>query len=110
MAPGVHARQREWYRRAPTRWSRTLEEAVPTLSPGTPSRSADDPVGGAYASGMARTAVVVSLSHALIDAYAGFLPPLLPRIMDKMGLSIALAATLAMTFSLASSLVQPALG
>ena len=60
--------------------------------------------------GLVRTAVVVSLTHALVDAYAGFVPPLLPRIMDKLGLSIALAATVAMTFSLATAVLQPILG
>ena len=54
--------------------------------------------------------MVVSLTHALVDAYAGFVPPLLPRIMDKLGLSIALAATVAMTFSLATAVLQPILG
>ena len=88
-----------------------MEETVPTLSAGTRSRSKAGFVEtGSTRSGLVRTAVVVSLSHALVDAYAGVLPPLLPRIMDKLGLSIALAATLAMTFSLASSLLQPILG
>jgi len=44
------------------------------------------------------------------DAYAAFLSPLLPRIMEKLGLSIALAATLAMTLSLAASFLQPLMG
>ncbi|UCC26961.1 MAG: MFS transporter [Gemmatimonadales bacterium] len=57
-----------------------------------------------------RIAVLVSLAHALNDAYAAFLHPLLPRIMDRLGLSIALAATLATAFSVASSLVQPVAG
>ncbi|NIP82324.1 MAG: MFS transporter, partial [Gemmatimonadetes bacterium] len=41
-------------------------------------------------------ATVVAVAHGVNDAYAAFLHPLLPRIMDKLGLSIALAATLAM--------------
>lgn len=57
-----------------------------------------------------RVALVVALAHGLNDAYAAFLSPLLPRIMDRLGISIALAATLAMTFSIAASLLQPALG
>ncbi len=57
-----------------------------------------------------RVAVVVALAHGLNDAYAAFVPPLLPRLMDRLGLSIALAATVAMTYSLASSLLQPVLG
>jgi FSR family fosmidomycin resistance protein-like MFS transporter len=58
----------------------------------------------------ARAALVVATAHGLNDAYASFVPPLLPRIMDDLGLSIALAATLAVTFSFASSLPQPIFG
>ncbi len=57
-----------------------------------------------------RVAVVVAFAHGLNDAYAAFVPPLLPRLMDRLGLSIALAATVAMTYSIASSLLQPLLG
>ncbi|MGD8319096.1 MAG: MFS transporter [Gemmatimonadota bacterium] len=57
-----------------------------------------------------RVALVVAGAHALNDAYSAFVPPLLPRLMDRLGLSIALAATVAMTFSIASSLLQPMLG
>ncbi|MFH1765455.1 MAG: MFS transporter [Gemmatimonadota bacterium] len=53
---------------------------------------------------------VVALAHGVNDAYAAFLSPLLPRIMDKLGLSIALAATLAMSLSLAASVLQPLMG
>lgn len=57
-----------------------------------------------------RIAIVVALAHGLNDGYASFIPPLLPRIMDNMGLSIASAATLAVTFSIASALPQPLFG
>lgn len=57
-----------------------------------------------------RIAILVSLAHGLNDAYAAFLHPLLPRIMDRLGLSIALAATLGTAFAVASSLVQPVAG
>jgi len=57
-----------------------------------------------------RIALVVAASHALNDAYASFVPPLLPRIMNDLGISIALAATLAVTFSVASALPQPLFG
>ena len=57
-----------------------------------------------------RIAIIVALAHGLNDAYASFVPPLLPRIMDDLGPSIALAATLAVTFSFASSLPQPLFG
>lgn len=57
-----------------------------------------------------RVAVVVAVAHGLNDAYAAFVPPLLPRLMDRLGLSIALAATVAMAYSIAASLLQPLLG
>lgn len=52
----------------------------------------------------------IAVAHGLNDLYAAFLHPLLPRIMERLGLNIALAATLAMTLSLAASIVQPAMG
>lgn len=55
-------------------------------------------------------AVAVALAHALNDTYSSFLSPLLPRIMGKLGLNIALAAVLAMTLSLAASVLQPVMG
>lgn len=57
-----------------------------------------------------RIGVIISCAHGLNDAYASFVPPLLPRIMDDLGLSIAMAATLAVSFSIASSLPQPLFG
>lgn len=57
-----------------------------------------------------RLALIVAAAHALNDAYASFVPPLLPRIMGELGLSITLAATLAVTFSVASALPQPLFG
>lgn len=62
------------------------------------------------AAGITPVAVTLALAHAANDAYAAFLPPLLPRIMGKLGISIALAATLAMTLSLAASVLQPVVG
>lgn len=44
------------------------------------------------------------------DMYASFVPPLLPRIMGDLGLSITLAATLAVAFSVAAALPQPFFG
>ncbi len=63
----------------------------------------------ARGSGM-RLALVVSGAHAVNDMYASFVPPLLPRIMGDLGLSITLAATLAVAFSVAASLPQPLFG
>lgn len=55
-------------------------------------------------------ALLVAFAHFITDAYNAFLPPLLPRIMDGLGLSIALAATLAMVLSISSSVLQPLMG
>ncbi len=57
-----------------------------------------------------QVALAVGVAHLLNDAYASFLHPLLPRLMDKFGLSITLAAALAMIFSLSSSIMQPLAG
>ncbi|MEE8147945.1 MAG: MFS transporter [Longimicrobiales bacterium] len=73
-----------------------------TLEPGHPPTRT---LGGA-----SRVALVVAIAHGVNDAYASFLSPLLPRIMGKLGLSIALAATLAMVLSIAASLLQPLAG
>jgi FSR family fosmidomycin resistance protein-like MFS transporter len=53
---------------------------------------------------------VVAVAHGVNDAYSAFVAPLLPRLMDRLDLSIALAATVAMAYSIASSLLQPILG
>jgi FSR family fosmidomycin resistance protein-like MFS transporter len=57
-----------------------------------------------------RVALVVAAAHGVTDMYGSMLPPLLPRIMDQMGLSIALAATLGVAYSIAGSLPQPLFG
>ena len=57
-----------------------------------------------------RVVVAVGIAHFINDAYSSFLSPLLPRLMDNLGMSIAVAASLAMTWSLAGSLIQPATG
>jgi MFS transporter, FSR family, fosmidomycin resistance protein len=78
----------------------TLEVALPERQP---QRIA-------FNSNPMAVAAAVVVAHGMIDLYSAFLHPLLPRIMNKLGLNIALAATLAMTLSLASSLVQPVMG
>ncbi len=57
-----------------------------------------------------RVVIAVGIAHFINDAYSSFLSPLLPRLMDNLGMSIALAASLAMTWSLAASLIQPVAG
>lgn len=54
--------------------------------------------------------VAVAVAHGLTDMYQGFFPPLLPRLMAKLGLSITMAAGAAMVLSLAGSVVQPGMG
>ena len=55
-------------------------------------------------------AITLTVAHLANDAYVAFLHPLLPRLMDKLGLSIAAAAVLSVILSLASSLPQPIMG
>jgi len=55
-------------------------------------------------------ALAVGVAHALNDAYASFLHPLLPRIMEDLGLSITMAASLAIMLGLGASLLQPLVG
>ena len=57
-----------------------------------------------------RVAVIIALAHAVNDAYASIVPPLLPRIMDDLDISIAMAATLGAAFSIATALPQPLFG
>ncbi len=57
-----------------------------------------------------RVVIAVGVAHFVNDLYSSFLSPLLPRLMGNLGMSIAVAATLAMTWSLAASLLQPAAG
>ncbi|WP_419162666.1 MFS transporter [Candidatus Palauibacter sp.] len=83
----------------------------PTLH--EPSAALANPSAGVAPRFNLRPGAVVALivvSHTTIDAYTAFLPPLLPRIMDGFGLSIALAATLSTALSIATALPQPAFG
>ena len=57
-----------------------------------------------------RIAIIIALAHGINDAYASIVPPLLPRIMDDLGISIALAAALGAAFSIATALPQPLFG
>ena len=57
-----------------------------------------------------RIAIVIAIAHGINDAYASIVPPLLPRIMDDLGISIARAAVLGAAFSVATALPQPFFG
>ena len=63
-----------------------------------------------FGGGAGGVALAVGVAHALNDAYASFLHPLLPRIMENLGLSITMAAALVMALSLAASVLQPLVG
>ena len=63
-----------------------------------------------FGRGAGGVALAVGVAHALNDAYASFLHPLLPRIMESFGLSITMAASLAITLGLGISLLQPLAG
>jgi len=58
----------------------------------------------------ARVAVIVTIAHGVTDLYQAVLLPLLPRIMDKLSLSIGLAAAASMALALGASLTQPLMG
>lgn len=60
--------------------------------------------------GAGLTAITVAAAHLVNDLYASILHPLLPRIMDKQGLSVALAAVLTTVLTIASSVLQPVMG
>lgn len=79
---------------------------APPSAPGLAPAPASTP----SALGPGALAAWVAVAHGMNDAYASFLPPLLPRIMGELGLSVALAATLITTFSVSQSLLQPAAG
>ncbi|MDZ7330528.1 MAG: MFS transporter [candidate division KSB1 bacterium] len=53
---------------------------------------------------------MVTFGHFTTDFYNGFLAPLLPLIVVKLNLSLALAGLLLSIFSISSSLVQPITG
>jgi FSR family fosmidomycin resistance protein-like MFS transporter len=57
-----------------------------------------------------RVAFVVALAHAVTDMYGSLIPPLLPRIMNELDLSIALVATLGVAYSVSGALPQPLFG
>ena len=86
-----------------------LPHSKPLKNP-TASGLATTPAALAYRASPVATAAWIAVAHGLNDAYAAFLHPLLPRIMANLGLSVALAATLSMTFSVSQSLLQPLAG
>ena len=57
-----------------------------------------------------RVAVIVTVAHTITDSYASIVPPLLPRIMDDLKLTIVGAATLGSAFTIATALPQPLFG
>ena len=94
------------------RRERTSGKSEPPLHRAQPA-TARHPAGFAPLRARTRPALLVALiaiTHGTIDGYVAFLHPLLPRIMSRLGLSIAVAAILVTTLSIASSLLQPLFG
>jgi MFS transporter, FSR family, fosmidomycin resistance protein len=57
-----------------------------------------------------RPVALLSAGHFINDAYPGYLAPLLPLLMQKIGFSLTLAGTLVSIQAVASSLMQPLFG
>ncbi len=57
-----------------------------------------------------RPVALLSAGHFINDAYPGYLAPLLPLLMQKIGFSLTLAGTLVSIQAVASSLLQPLFG
>jgi MFS transporter, FSR family, fosmidomycin resistance protein len=57
-----------------------------------------------------RPVALLSAGHFMNDAYPGYLAPLLPLLMEKIGFSLTLAGTLVSIQAIASSLMQPLFG
>lgn len=89
------------YRTAPSTPSGAASPVHVVASPTQPSLGRLSP---------GRLAILVAAAHGLNDAYASVVPPLLPRIMGDLGLSITLAATLSVSYSIAAALPQPLFG
>lgn len=54
--------------------------------------------------------LLVALGHAAVDFYMGILPPLMPRIVRQLGLSLTLGASIMSIASTLSSFSQPLFG
>lgn len=54
--------------------------------------------------------VVLASAHMVTDLYINFLPPLMPLLIQKMGLSLTLAGSLVTIRAVASFFIQPAVG
>ena len=93
-------------RRAPSKTPlSTLKTPDTNLVPGRMNPNA-----GSARTSAARITVIIALAHGINDAYASFVHPLLPRIMDGLGISIAAAASLVSAFAIATALPQPFFG
>lgn len=57
-----------------------------------------------------KSLVVLASAHLITDIYNNFLPPLMPLLIQKMNLSLALAGSLVTIRAIASFLTQPAVG
>jgi len=53
---------------------------------------------------------ILAFAHGVVDSYGGFLAPLFPLLVAKLGLSLTLVGSLAATAQVSSSLAQPLYG
>jgi len=60
--------------------------------------------------GVPSAVLATASTHFVVDAYTNLYAPLLPLLIPRLGMSLAMAATLAMCFQLASSVAQLAFG
>lgn len=56
------------------------------------------------------TIFLMSAAHCMVDAYGNFFAPLLPLLIDHLGLTLTTAGTLAMCFQISASISQIAFG
>ncbi|MFQ5630509.1 MAG: MFS transporter [bacterium] len=57
-----------------------------------------------------RILLALTAGHMINDSYSGFLAPLLPLLMERLGFSIAVVGMLASVFTFSSSFLQPLYG
>lgn len=84
---------------------------MPTPRPDT-SASASTPTGSGFAArfGLHPTVLATASTHMVVDTYNNIFAPLLPLLIPRMDLTLAMVGTLAMCFQLASSVAQLGFG
>lgn len=84
-----------------------MEKTMPSVAL---QERVDEEVAGEGEDFNAKRLTLLSVGHLFDDCYPGFLGPLLPLLIPKLGISIALAGFLATLQTVSSSLTQPVYG